>query len=136
MPDIFDLICVGNAKIDTFLTLHDANSHLRLIQESNELAIKFGEKITVDTAEILIGGNAANVSVGTARLGIKTAIVAQIGKDEFAQKIVNILKSENVDISNLQLEEGQQSSFSTILNYKGERTIFTEHVKRSHNFNF
>lgn len=132
----FDVICVGNAKIDNFLTLHEANAHLRLIKDSNELAIKFGEKIVVDKAEILLGGNAANVSVGTTRLGLNTAIVAEIGTDEFAQKIINTLSKENVDIAKIKQTEGQQSSFSTIINYKGERTIFSEHVKRSHNFNF
>jgi len=132
----FDAVCVGNAKIDTFLTLHEANTHLRLIKETNELCLKFGEKVPVDKAEILLGGNAANVSVGTSRLGLNTAIVAEIGKDEFAQKIINALRSENVDTSNIIQTEGQQSSFSTIINYKGERTIFTEHVKRLHNFNF
>lgn len=132
----FDVVCVGNAKIDTFLTLHEANKHLRLLKETNELCIKFGEKITVDKAEILLGGNAANVSVGISRLGLNTVLVAEIGKDEFAQKIINTLKSENVNTSNVLQAEGQQSSFSTILNYKNERTIFSEHVKREHNFNF
>jgi sugar/nucleoside kinase (ribokinase family) len=132
----FDVICVGNAKIDTFLSLHEANSHLRLIEETYELCMKFGEKIAVDRADILVGGNAANVSVGTSRLGLKSALVAEIGGDEFAQKIINALKTENVESSNVLVKEGQQSSFSTILNYKGDRTIFTEHVVRSHNFNF
>ncbi|MEK7450441.1 MAG: carbohydrate kinase family protein, partial [Patescibacteria group bacterium] len=44
--------------------------------------------------------------------------------------------SERVDTSNVLQTEGQQSSFSTILSFKGERTIFTEHAKRNHNFNF
>lgn len=136
IPHDFDVVCVGNAKIDTFLTLHEANQHLRLIKETNELCIKFGEKITVDKAEILLGGNAANVAVGTSRLGLVTTLVAEIGKDEFAQKIISTLKSENVNTSNVLQTEGQQSSFSTIINYKKERTIFSEHVKRSHNFNF
>ena len=132
----FDVVCVGNAKIDTFLTLHEASEHLRLIKETNELAIKFGEKITVDKAELLLGGNAANVSVGISRLGLNTALVAEIGKDEFAQKIINTLSKENVDVSNIAQTEGQQSSFSTIINFRNERTIFSEHVRREHNFNF
>lgn len=132
----FDIACVGNAKIDTFLTLYEASSHLRLLKETNELCIKFGEKIAVDKAEILLGGNAANVSVGASRLGLKTALVAEIGKDEFAQKIINTLKKENVNTSNVLQTEGQQSSFSTIINYKKERTIFSEHVRREHNFSF
>lgn len=134
--NVFDVICVGNAKIDVFLTLHEANSYLRLIKETNELCIKFGEKITVEKAEILVGGNAANVSVGLSRFGLKVSLLSEIGKDEFAQKIVDALFSEKVDVSNIKLTEGQQSSFSTIINFKGERTIFSEHVKRSHDFNF
>ena len=132
----FDVVCVGNAKIDSFLTLHEANNHLRFAQDSNELCIKFGEKITVDKAEILLGGNAANVAVGASRLGLNVGLVAEIGIDEFAQKIINTLTKEKVDISNVKQTEGQQSSFSTIINFKGERTIFSEHVKRAHDFNF
>ncbi len=135
-PHNFDVVCVGNAKIDSFLTLHEANNHLRLMEETNELCIKFGEKIAVDKAEILLGGNAANVSVGLSRLGLKVALVAEIGKDEFAQKIINTLSKEKVDVSNVKQTERQQSSFSTIINFKKERTIFSEHVRRSHNFQF
>ena len=136
MPHDFDIVCVGNAKIDTFLTLREASRSLRLIKETNELCIKFGEKIAVDKAEILLGGNAANVSVGASRLGLNAALIAEIGKDEFAQKIINTLAKEKVNVSNVKQTEGQQSSFSTIINFKGERTIFSEHVKRSHDFNF
>jgi sugar/nucleoside kinase (ribokinase family) len=135
MPQNFDVTCVGNAKIDTFLALHEANDHLRFIKETNELCVKSGEKIIVEKAEILLGGDAANVSVGVSRLGLNVAIVAEIGKDEFAQKIINTLAQEKVDSSNILQTGGQQSSFSTIINYKGERTIFSEHVRRSHNFN-
>ncbi|MDP2638182.1 MAG: carbohydrate kinase family protein, partial [Candidatus Levybacteria bacterium] len=56
--------------------------------------------------------------------------------DEFAQKIINTLSNEKVNTANVIQTNGQQSSFSTIINHKGERTIFSEHVKRSHNFNF
>lgn len=135
-PFNLNVICVGNAKIDTFLTLREANNHLRFSEETNELCIKFGEKISVDKSEILLGGNAANVAVGASRLGLKAALVAEIGKDEFAQKIINTLKLENVDTSKVSQTEGQQSSFSVILNFKSERTIFSEHVRRDHNFNF
>jgi ribokinase len=136
MPQNFDVICIGNAKIDTILTLRETNDYLRFTKETNELCVKLGEKIIAEKAEVLLGGNAANVSVGVSRLGLNATIFTEIGKDEFAQKIVNTLNQEKVDVSNILQTEGQQSSFSTILNYKGERTIFTEHAKRPHNFNF
>lgn len=135
MPS-FDVICVGSAKIDIFLSLHDANKHLRLLPETNELCIKYGEKITVDKGEIMLGGNAANVAVGLSRLQLKTSILAEIGDDEFSEKITKTLSNESVNISYLKKTIGQPSSFSTIINFKGERTIFSEHVKRKHDFDF
>ena len=132
----FDVVCVGSAKIDIFLSLHEANKHLRLIPETNELCLKYGEKITVDKADILLGGNAANVAVGLTRLGLQASILAETGDDEFSQKITKALTNENVDLSYLKKTAGQPSSFSTIINFKGERTILSEHVKRKHEFDF
>src|SRR3989344_2182570 len=132
----FDVVCVGSVKIDIFLSLHEANKHLRLLPETNELCIKYGEKITVDKGDVLLCGNAANVSVGLSRLGLKTSILAEIGDDEFSKKITRTLQSENVDISHVRQTSGQPSSFSTIINFKRERTIFSEHVKRKHEFDF
>lgn len=136
MPHNFDVVCVGNAKIDTFLTLGKTDNHLRFQEDTNELCIKFGEKIEVDKAEVSLGGNASNVAVGLSRLGLSVGIVAEIGRDEFAQTIINKLNKEKIGTSNVQTTEGQKSSFSTIINFRGERTIFSEHVERKHDFNF
>ena len=133
--DSFDFVAVGNAKVDIFLQVHDTNKHFRLDPETGELRIKSGDKASIDSASIVIGGNAANVSVGVSRMGFKSAIVAEIGSDEFADKIINSLKNENVS-EKLIRKMQSSSSFSVILNYKNDRTIFTEHVEREHNFPF
>lgn len=129
------MICVGNAKVDIFLQIHDSNEHFRLDKETGELCIKSGDKATVDSAAFLIGGNAANVAIGCSRLGFKTAIIAEIGSDEFSGKILNTLKSENVSEAFIKRDD-KASSFSVIINYLKERTIFEEHVDREHNFSF
>ncbi len=131
----FDVVCVGSAKIDIFLSLQNANKHLRYQKQTNELCVKFGEKVTVEKSQVFLGGNAANVSVGLARLGLNTAIVAEIGNDEFAQKIINSLKSENVSTQAI-IQKSTPSSFSVILSFDNDRTIFSQHTKRTHNFNF
>jgi ribokinase len=82
-----------------------------------------------------IGGNATNTAVGIARLGLNVGLCAEIGKDELSQKILNKLKKENIS-TNLLLQTDEDTSISVGLNYQGERTLFTEHVKRDHNFNF
>ncbi|MBI2195536.1 MAG: carbohydrate kinase family protein [Candidatus Levybacteria bacterium] len=130
----FDLIAVGNATVDEFLTIQNASEYIRL--DNGELKIKAGEKIPVDFSEFLLGGNAANVSVGVARMGLSVALMAELGTDEFSEKIINVLKKENVSESLLKKNSNTPSSFSVILNFAKERTIFSQHLKKEHNFSF
>jgi len=133
--DSFDVVAVGNAKVDIFLQVHDTNKHFRLDPESGELCIRSGDKASIDSASIVIGGNAASVTVGISRMGFKSAIFAEIGSDEFADKIINTLNSEKVSEKFIKKTQSA-SSFSVIINYKNDRTIFTEHVQRDHDFSF
>lgn len=132
----FDVVAVGNARVDIFIWVQETNKHFRLNEETKELCIKIGDKALVDNAYLMSGGNAANVSVGLSRLGFKTAIIAEIGEDEFAQRIINSLAEEGVSEAFLQKTHNKSSSFSVIINYKSERTIFEETVEREHNFSF
>ena len=136
MFHIFDVVCIGNAKIDAFLSIHEASAHLRLNKDTNELCIRSGEKIAVDRCDFVLGGNAANVAVGLTRVGLSSAICAEIGDDEFSQKIISTLKKENVHIELLKQSKEKPSSFSMILNFKNERTIFSKHTQRNHDFSF
>lgn len=132
----FDVVCVGNAKIDAFLSIHEASQHLRLNKDTNELCIKSGEKIAVDKCEFLLGGNAANVAVGLSRLGLKSSLYAEIGDDELSHKIINTLKKEDVHTENVKRSKDNECSISVIINFKNERTIFSEHIQRLHDFTF
>lgn len=132
----FDVASVGNAKIDLFLSIHEANKHLRLNTETNELCFHSGEKIAVDKCDLSIGGNAANVAVGLSRLGLKSSLIAEIGDDEMSHKIINTLKKENVHAENIKQSKNQRSSISVIISFKSERTIFSEHIVRKHDFVF
>lgn len=129
-----DIITIGNAIIDLFLVVHDANTSMRLNKESNELCVKAGEKIEVDRCDTMLGGNAANAAVGITRSGKKAGLVAEIGDDEFARKIEHILQSELVDTSYLKKTKEAASSMTIGINFQGERTLFVEHVKRAHDF--
>jgi ribokinase len=129
-------LCVGDAVVDIFLTIPGDNPHFGLDNKENKLFISYGEKIIVEKYEIEMGGNANNTAVGLARLGVETALAAEIGKDEFAKKIIDNLKSENVDPSFVLETPSEKTSFSVGINYKGERTLFVEHVERTHNFKF
>lgn len=132
---MFDCITVGSATIDAFLSIHHANIHCRLNEKDCELCVKYGEKIQLDKCEFLLGGNACNVAVGLRRSGFTTAVVVEIGDDEFGKKILHTLAKENVDTSLVKIEHAP-SSFAVAINFKGERTLFVEHIERKHDFSF
>lgn len=132
----FDVLCVGDALIDAFLTIHQSSEQLAVDHEKNLLCVGFGKKIPVDACEFLLGGDACNVSVGLSRLGLKTALAAEIGDDEFSQKIINGVKKEGVDDGRILLGQRTPSSFSIGINFQGERTLFVDHVIRRHDFSF
>jgi len=134
----YDVICIGDAKIDAFLVFSDENGggKCRLDENTNELCFKHGEKIPVDKTFFSVGGNAANLAIGISRLGLKSTIAAEIGDDEFSLKILNTFANENVDRGFLKQDHERESSFSVAITYKEDRTLFSEHIDRPHEFNY
>src|SRR5260370_29773684 len=128
----YDVLTIGDAKLDIFLSINETNGKCRLDPETKELCFKHGEKISVEHTHFSVGGNAANVAVGLTRLGLKATVAAEIGDDEFALKISNSLGKEHIDRTFIRQAHGEESSISVSINFKGDRTLFTEHVERAH----
>lgn len=127
-----DVLTIGNALIDSFLTIHDANEHVQLDPKKKEFRVTAGEKIQLDDCVFELGGNACNIAVGLSRLGFSAALMAEIGEDDFSETIMRRMRDEQVKTSLIQRKG--QSSFAMGLNFKGERTLFVEHVEREHDF--
>lgn len=130
-----DLVTIGSVTFDLFLLIDPSNPHFQFNPSSNELTLKLGDKIVLDKAKFTVGGNAANVAVGLSRLGFTTSIFAEMGDDEFAHRILRILKEEGVETNKL-VKGKAPTSFSIVLNYESDRTIFTEKPQREHDFSF
>ncbi len=133
---MLDVLCVGDAKLDIFFQIPDSNPHFNLDKKNNKWLVTYGDKISIENYILDIGGNATNAAVGLSRLGLKTGLMAEIGKDEFSQKILNRLKEKNVNTEFMLQTEDEKTSFSVAISYKGDRTLFTEHAVRKHDFNF
>lgn len=129
-----DLLSIGDASIDTFMTPLESETLCRLDSKECFIAFSFGDKIPVKNLEFSIGGNAANNSVGTRRLGINSAIVLTMGQDPVGEMVVTRLKTEGVDPTFIIQQPETTSNYSTIINYSGERTIFVYHAPRSYEF--
>lgn len=129
------VLSVGNALIDLFLQIHNEDAVVSYDPAAERISFPQGGKISLDKCDPRVGGNACNVAVGLARLGIKSSLMAEIARDEFSEKIVHNLQDEKVDTACLLRSDGQ-SSLSIAINFHKERTLFTMHQKREHLFNF
>ena len=130
----FDLLSIGDATIDTFMTPVESETLCRMDSKKCLIAFSYGDKIPVKNLEFSIGGNAANNAVGARRLGVASAIVLTLGQDSVGEMIVARLKEEGVDPTYIIQQPGTSSNYSTIINYSGERTIFVYHAPRSYEF--
>src|SRR4030042_5790145 len=130
----FDLLSIGDATIDTFMTPIESETLCRMDTKECLIAFSYGDKIPVKNLEFSIGGNAANNAVGTKRLGVNTAIVLTLGQDSVGEMTVSRLKNEGIDPTYIIQQPGTTSNYSTIINYSGERTIFVYHAPRSYEF--
>ena len=124
---MFDLISLGDATIDNFVFIHDAEVKCNINKSDCMLCIEYGDKIAVDKLVHLVAGNAANNAVGGSRLKLKTAIFVNIGEDNSGKQIKDKLKTEGVDTRYVIENKGMESNLSTVINFQGERTILVYH---------
>ncbi len=77
----YDVLCMGRNSIDLY---------------SNDVGAPF-EEITSFAA--LVGGCPTNISVGTRRLGLKSALLTAVGDDRVGDFVIHFLRREAVDTS-------------------------------------
>ncbi|MGJ9382676.1 sugar kinase [Salipaludibacillus sp. CF4.18] len=61
-----------------------------------------------------VGGAELNFAIGCARLGLNTGWISRLGNDEFGKYILNFVRGEGIDVSEVGLEVG----YPTSLNFK------------------
>ena len=123
-----DVLSVGDAATDIFIRLSDG--HIRLWEDDNGhwMDLPFGGKVPFDYAlTVEAGGNAANVAVGLARLGLATAIAAHVGSDQIGRDMQAALHHEGVDTHLMRFDPGQPSNRNFVLWYGPDRTILVRH---------
>ena len=129
-----ELLSVGDVTWDVFLSPTESEALCTLKERECYICFTFGEKIPVKSIDYSLGGNAANNAVGTRRLGVRSGLVTTLGGDSTGNLIVERLEKEGVDMDYVIQQPMAGSNFSTVINYAGERTIFTYHAPRSYEF--
>jgi len=120
------LIVIGSARIDSFMDIPDdrAKQYCDLNTKKCVVELSYSAKIPLKRVEFLVGGNGANVAVGTRRLGIDSLLVAEVGTGPMG----NLTKSElekEIDVSHISQAEGVPAGFGAVIVYQGERTILS-----------
>lgn len=132
---MYDIVSVGDATLDVFLDLNEASVSCDINTENCQLCLTYADKIPVEKVTKIPGaGNGSNNAVGSSRLGMKVAMVGIIGADEVGDMIVKNWKNEKVSVKHVIRDKKRGSNYSTVLNFKGERTILVYHEPRDYRF--
>ena len=130
---MFDFIAIGDSTLDVFLQIHEATVSCQINKEQCLFCLEYAEKIPVESVVKIPGaGNASNAAVGATRLGLKCAIVSVLGKDDIGKEILQGWKKAKLSTKYVIIDEKQDTNYSTVLNYKGERTILSHSATRKY----
>ena len=91
-PKTYDLLSMGRVSIDLY---------------ANDIGAPF-EEITSFAA--LVGGCPTNISVGTRRLGLKSALLTGVGNDKVGDFVLRFLNREGVDTRFTPVKKGHRTS--------------------------
>ena len=119
-----DFLAIGDAVVDDFIRLKDAEVHCDVNKEHCTICMRFGDKVPFESSTIVYGvGNAGNAAVAATRLGLNTAFITNIGKDTNGDRIVEHYKKEGMDTTYVKQHEGVPTNYHYVLWYGDERTI-------------
>lgn len=124
-----DIVTIGDITTDAFIRLKEANVHCKVNTEDCEICMPFGDKIPFEYVKVIKAvGNAANASVAGARLGLKTALVSNIGGDQNGKDCLAELHRNGVVTSFVKNHKDKPTNYHFVLWYGVDRTILVNHV--------
>jgi ribokinase len=84
---------------------------------------KPGETISGEDLQIIPGGKGANQAVAAARQGVSVAMAGRVGTDSFGPFLLNSLKSDHVDTSNVIVDESATGTAIIVVDSNGQNSI-------------
>ena len=124
--DNYDFVAIGDTVTDAFIELEDAEVYGD--DGLTKICMRFGDKIPYKDVHIIPAvGNSANAAVSAARLGLKSALVTNVGGDYFGEQCLEALKKEKIGTDFIVVHKGMETNYHYVLLFKGERTILIKH---------
>ena len=124
----YDFIGIGDTVSDAFIRLKEASVHCNVSKEDCEICMKFADKIPYEDVWVVAAvGNAPNAANSAARLGLKAAMVTNIGADAQGKEALEAFEKEGVATEFIKAHEGIKTNYHYVLWYEDDRTILIKH---------
>lgn len=125
----YDFIAIGDTVTDAFIDLKEgASAHLDIDKGAKELCMRFADKIPYDEVYVVPAvGNSANAAVAASRLGLRSALVSNIGDDYFGKECLEVFKKEKVATEFIKIHKNHKTNYHYVLWYEDDRTILIKH---------
>jgi len=126
-----DFVSIGDIVTDEFIELRSDRAVVNnTLTGRKTLSMYFGDKLEYKGAvNVPAVGNSPNAAVSAKRLGLKTALVTDIGDDAGGEEIMAQLKEEGIDTQFVDVQAGKETNHHFVLRYGPERTILIKHEK-------
>ncbi|NMC51880.1 carbohydrate kinase family protein [Candidatus Kuenenbacteria bacterium] len=118
----FDAISIGSALQDIFILNKD------MICKDVKVCHPFnpenmGDKINVKKMYFDIGGGGTNGAATLANMGLKTAVVCQVGRDLAGEKVISTMKNFRVNTDFVTINKKEETGYSVIfIDKDGDKT--------------
>ena len=123
-----DFLAIGDIVIDVFIKLKQAKIEGESDTSSYKICFPFAEKVPYEDVFVIPAvGNAPNAAVSSARLGLQTALVTNIGNDREGEDCLSALIREKINTSFVKVNKGVKTNYHYVLWYGPERTILIKH---------
>lgn len=125
---IYDFVAIGDTVTDAFIQLKEASIHCNIDTDRCEICMRFADKIPYENVWVLPAvGNSANAAVSAARLGLKTALITDIGGDIYGEQAFQQIKKENISTEFINIHHKKKTNYHYVLWYEADRTILIKH---------
>ncbi len=108
----YDILCVGDVNVDLILSGVDRMP-------------RFGEEVLADAVGMHLGGCTANVATFAARLGMRAALRARVGRDDFGDFLIEQLTQIGVSTEFIIRDDELNTGITVSLSGASDRAFVT-----------
>lgn len=131
----YDFIAIGDATTDAFIKIKDASVNCDINREHCKICLNFGDKVPYEDVTVVPAvGNSPNAAVSAARLGLKSALISNIGDDMQGKECLDALTKQKVGTEFITAHKDRKTNYHYVLWYEDDRTILIKH--ESYNYSF